>query len=885
MKKTIKLSLPVLSSRFLKLINQIALITGILFFLISPLLTKAENLTNELKVAKAQKSFEVVELVRNTVGMISDSNFGATAFAVGPRQFVTNFHTFIIFLKNNNPHQSLVLRKHTGEELKLKRILKINFLADLVLFETQEQTPYYFSQENLSAQNLSEEDKLFIMGYTGGELKKIDQTANISYEDSLYLTFSVNHFNSIGLSGSPVTNHKGQVVGVVNSGQENMLNVIKLKHLKDLLNHNNSLDCLNTELNHCIREAIKLLGQEAKKGDPVAQYFLASNHLSGLQGEPNPLLAFYGFKQSAEQGYTLSKNALASMYNQGRVVQKDRVLSRYWFQQAALDGLTLAKENLAPLYANGVNGKKNTDLSLYWFQQAALDGLASAQNTLGEFYKLGLFFDQDPVLAKYWFEQSSQQGFDLAQHNLATMHYQGIDGKRDMLLAVYLFEQAALQGLAPSQYNLALMLEHGLGLPKDTSLSALWLARAMTQKFKPAIDYVKSLKTKYQDSKPEYELLFKLLSKLPADENKQEITFTSRPFNKDNTHPYNKPLTRYRQLILPENWFSRENSRYDKIAENYFMTWSGDSPKNSHPENSLMDLSFFNNWETNLENKDLPKPNDTTLKAWLSAINNSLKPEDLSHSGGSFSLNHLDNRLSNPEPLDNSSLNPEALNNLEHLLNRENSTSLKIPATPTLIAPHLEKNLENSTFIVPDTNLEAENEPYFKNSPFSKDLFVKLLKIRSQQGVVSAMTALGAAYQEGQYNLPKDEDKAIDLLTKSMAQGDLLAITLLGFMHINNYDLKKGTELLVLSAIGGQPASQQFLGSALLYGNTLNQDYDLSYFFLNKSTINGDETAKKDLEILKNLMTEPQIKKATELTSEFVKKKMFDYILDIEYTP
>src|SRR5215510_1861037 len=94
--------------------------------------------------------------------------------------------------------------------------------------------------------------------------------------------------------------------------------------------------------------AANLLEQQAKAGDPEAQYKLASLYRLGRGVEQDEAAAFRWMKSAAERGHAEAQLNLAKMYLTGRGVSANVAEARAWLTRAAANGrseaVTLARE-------------------------------------------------------------------------------------------------------------------------------------------------------------------------------------------------------------------------------------------------------------------------------------------------------------------------------------------------------------------------------------------------------------------------------------------------------------------------------------------------------------------------------------------------------------
>src|SRR6185312_1800004 len=84
--------------------------------------------------------------------------------------------------------------------------------------------------------------------------------------------------------------------------------------------------------------AANLLEQQAKAGDPEAQYKLASLYRLGRGVEQDEAAAFRWMKAAAERGHADAQLNLAKMYLAGRGVAANVAEARAWLARAAANG-------------------------------------------------------------------------------------------------------------------------------------------------------------------------------------------------------------------------------------------------------------------------------------------------------------------------------------------------------------------------------------------------------------------------------------------------------------------------------------------------------------------------------------------------------------------
>ncbi|MFM1813521.1 MAG: hypothetical protein RLZ98_216 [Pseudomonadota bacterium] len=171
----------------------------------------------------------------------------------------------------------------------------------------------------------------------------------------------------------------------------------------------------------------------AAKGDPSAEFEVASRFAEGKGIDHDLKAALSWYKRSASRGFGAAQYRLATLYERGIGVERDLARSRTWYQRAAEQGHVKAMHNLGVLAAG--DGKTNPDYSAaaHWFGEAAEFGLKDSQFNLAILYDSGLGVNRNPQMAYKWFAIAARGGDDdakkrmlkaqskLTQHELAAV--------------------------------------------------------------------------------------------------------------------------------------------------------------------------------------------------------------------------------------------------------------------------------------------------------------------------------------------------------------------------------------------------------------------------------------------------------------------------------
>ena len=337
---------------------------------------------------------------------IQTDRVGGTGFFISPNLFVTNFHVVANIIDSFDLRISLSQETHS-RVLGIKQVYALSALDDLAILETKESVTNWL---DIADNTLKPYDKLFAIGYPGGQWTKIRKTRKIFYQNKYIYSFPANRPIIGGISGSPVLNQKNQIVGILSLGANNTASAIKVKRLKKLLVENSQ----NTNLTYesIKEEAIQKTKTLAKK-EPFAQYNLGLMYYYGIGIEQNFKKAFYWFQKSAEQGEPLAQYKLAWMYDKGSGVEKNFEKAFYWFQKSAEQGNVYAQNSLAVDYYYGSGIEQNFEKAFYWFQKSAKQGFALAQYHLGLMYVNGTGVRQNIEEAKKWLQRVADQGYKI----------------------------------------------------------------------------------------------------------------------------------------------------------------------------------------------------------------------------------------------------------------------------------------------------------------------------------------------------------------------------------------------------------------------------------------------------------------------------------------
>lgn len=265
---------------------------------------------------------------------------------------------------------------------------------------------------------------------------------------------------------------------------------------------------------------LKLVIDNAQKGNANAQYILAEHYRIGIYLEKDLEEAFNWYIKAAEQGNKEAQLQLITSYEYGSGVKRDLKEAYKWhaayhknevesFEQFAKNTfekhLKNIKENrnrdrnyygLALLYENGEGIEKNMNEAFKSYFEAAKLEYKQAQIRLIEAYENGEIFDQDfnDVIKKYIFDKNNKQ-HDWVKYILAICYEKGIGVEKNAELSMqyYLSEfdeefvrpknfnkylEAAKNGNTHAQYIVANCYAKGLGVEKNDEEAFKWYLKA-----------------------------------------------------------------------------------------------------------------------------------------------------------------------------------------------------------------------------------------------------------------------------------------------------------------------------------------------------------------------------------------------------------------------
>ena len=300
----------------------------------------------------------------------------------------------------------------------------------------------------------------------------------ISHAPKLAQTFTENwkahlaHAESYSSGQSAIPNPNAQTPSI-NAKNDNLF--------ADLLADNtatNSQANTNCTTNTSTNVFAKIDEEEAKKGDPAAQFNLGLDFLNGTFQKKDPKEAFKWFLKSAEQGYVGAQHNLGWMCDNGVGVERSSTEAAKWYEKAANQGDAQAQNIIGQMYSEGDGVEKSDALAAKWYKKAVAQGDAQGAVNLGFLYFNGTGVPQSNKEAYQLFQKASDGGNVLATQIVGTMYVNGQGVKKNYTLANKYLKKAADQGDCNSMIILGDNFRMGLGVPVNYKTAYSWYMKA-----------------------------------------------------------------------------------------------------------------------------------------------------------------------------------------------------------------------------------------------------------------------------------------------------------------------------------------------------------------------------------------------------------------------
>lgn len=254
----------------------------------------------------------LIKQARNSVVLLYDpfSDLSGTGFLRNSNQLITSARIIRSLLKYDEINITLVV--HTGNkvtiyDLQIEKLIALDEISNLALLEIKDKkTGFPLKIRNTPP---TSEEELFVLGYRKGEfhiLKKISSMEKFLQEQ----WFSVDYSNLQGISGSPVVDIQGQMIGVVTNTKRNIVFLQNTDQLKSFTEGKQGVLCESHNPRACLKESMTLLYKKAEENDISAQYQLALMYHYGEGVKQNNQKAVELLKLAAEKGHPRAQELL-----------------------------------------------------------------------------------------------------------------------------------------------------------------------------------------------------------------------------------------------------------------------------------------------------------------------------------------------------------------------------------------------------------------------------------------------------------------------------------------------------------------------------------------------------------------------------------------------
>ena len=443
------------------------------------------SLGNKIPFAvKKASSISAVIITQKPFSM-NTQGVGTGFFVNDSKTFVTNFHVVdeaLMAQESDPPHWARSLKiSHDGETFyPVKRVKNISVLHDLVVLEVEG-----YNGDFLKLSNDPLPDRVYAIGFPYLKFRILPadilyyQNEDFEYSLSVHWPF---YEHPRGLSGAPVVNFDGDIVGVLYSGSYWNMDAIKTPFLKQLLEKN--LPPLSNII-HTIQDQVRSIYDAAENDDPYAgqrlAVFLTNSVINNtddltinmlkkvkdLENESD-LEEFQKdnidqrVKQAAKLGHPSAMYVLGGFYlTQGQHYLK----GVEWIKKSAEAHYPPAQHRLAHLYQKGIGIKKSNDKAFEWLKKAAHQNHPQARFDLAEAYmrrwtELGDPYDKERAF--FWLTISSKRGNIFAQFTLALMYLTGSGGiQQNTKKALEYLHYGARLNYDPAQFLLGTLYKTG----------------------------------------------------------------------------------------------------------------------------------------------------------------------------------------------------------------------------------------------------------------------------------------------------------------------------------------------------------------------------------------------------------------------------------------
>eukprot|EP00401_Gymnodinium_catenatum_P018399 CAMPEP_0117555940 /NCGR_PEP_ID=MMETSP0784-20121206/51539_1 /TAXON_ID=39447 /ORGANISM="" /LENGTH=282 /DNA_ID=CAMNT_0005353173 /DNA_START=196 /DNA_END=1044 /DNA_ORIENTATION=+ len=202
-----------------------------------------------------------------------------------------------------------------------------------------------------------------------------------------------------------------------------------------------------------IRARIQTIMQQAKRGDPRAQYELGMAYLTGDRVDVDAVKAAVWLEKAAAFGVAAAQINVGLLFLKGDGVAQDITKAVSFISAASAQGVMDADANYSIGQAFLGEDEEVLEGSVvraqwaaHYFNLAAQESHAPAQYEIGRLFLLGKGMEQDAHKAASWVSAAANQGHHEAQLLMGTLLQSGTGVEQNSEWAKHWFTEAAKNG-------------------------------------------------------------------------------------------------------------------------------------------------------------------------------------------------------------------------------------------------------------------------------------------------------------------------------------------------------------------------------------------------------------------------------------------------------
>ena len=353
-----------------------------------------------------------------------------TGFIINHNILVTSLHNVV----NENGLYPLMsikaapVSEHEDKLLQVTGVKALSFLHDFILFEVEDYHGPSLSLGNL----LPQENEVYAIGFPNNELQTVISNQVSLLNETIY--FPGNTMYMGGISGGPVLNTYGEIIGIATTTSANYIGAIPSIHIQNLLNKLNSSPDIKLSGEELFRQEMNRLHQlDTKNNNSNAQYTLGLIYENRWGVKQDYEKAAKKFKKAADQGHALSRRQLGYLYFRAGDDLRKKLEAMGWNTEKALELLKQAAHQgdivshyLIGLVYSTKHNKQESDVeeAKKWLTLPANHGHADA------LFSLGLLYDGENEEGDKKAIELHQMAINQANHpdallSLFTAYYNG----------------------------------------------------------------------------------------------------------------------------------------------------------------------------------------------------------------------------------------------------------------------------------------------------------------------------------------------------------------------------------------------------------------------------------------------------------------------------